>query len=57
MKLSATLKIFNVMLPSDMEGEAIEVVEIGAHNGIEVLQGVDHHQGTSSTLFLHNLIL
>lgn len=30
----------------DTEGEAIEVVEIGAHNGIEVLQGVDHHQGT-----------
>lgn len=57
MKLSTTLNIFNVMLPSDMEGEAIEVVEIGAHNGTEVLQGVDHHQGTSSTLFLHNLIL
>lgn len=57
MKLSVTLKMFNVMLPSDTEGEAIEVVEIGAHNGIEVLQGVDHHQGTLSTLFLHNIFL
>jgi hypothetical protein len=56
MKLSVTLKMFNVMLPSDTEGEAIEVVEIGAHNGIEVLQGVDHHQGTLSTLFLHNIV-
>lgn len=56
MKLSATLKMFNVILLSDMEEEATEAVEIGAHNDIEVLPGVDPHQGTSNTLSLCNFI-